>query len=112
MTLTSSQLMLIEQRVTNDGPSSTVAWLLWLFLGFLGAHRFYLGRTGTGILMLLTLGGLFVWWFIDLFLISGMIRSTRDQLRQRLTMDALAIGAAADGGPPRARPGIARTDAA
>jgi TM2 domain-containing membrane protein YozV len=39
--------------------------LLALFLGGLGAHRFYARKIGTGILMLLTGGGLGVWWLID-----------------------------------------------
>ena len=36
--------------------SKTVALLLCLFLGWLGVHRFYLGKIGTGILYALTTG--------------------------------------------------------
>lgn len=50
--------------------SASVACLLCLFLGFLGVHRFYLGKIGTGILMLLTLGGIGIWQMIDLFLLA------------------------------------------
>jgi len=43
--------------------------LLCWFLGVFGVHRFYVGKTGTGILQLLTLGGLFVWAMIDFVMI-------------------------------------------
>lgn len=45
------------------------AFLLTLLLGYFGIHRFYLGRVGTGILMLVTLGGLGIWYLIDLILV-------------------------------------------
>jgi len=43
--------------------------LLCLFAGGLGIHRFYAGKTGTGILMLLTGGGCGIWALIDLIMI-------------------------------------------
>lgn len=49
--------------------SFLVTWLLSLLLGVLGADRFYLGKIGTGIVKLLTLGGLGIWALIDLILV-------------------------------------------
>lgn len=44
--------------------------LLCILLGGLGVHRFYVGKIGTGILMLLTLGGLGIWVLVDLIMIA------------------------------------------
>jgi hypothetical protein len=50
-----------------------LAWLLWATLGWFGAHRFYLGRTPTALLMLFTLGGALLWWVVDAFLMGRML---------------------------------------
>lgn len=48
-----------------------VTWLLSLLLGFLGADRFYTGRFLTGGLKLVSLGGLGLWWVIDLVIVMA-----------------------------------------
>ena len=53
----------------SSEKNGLVVLLLCLFLGGLGIHRFYVGKIGTGILMIVTFGGLGVWWLIDLIMI-------------------------------------------
>ncbi len=56
------------------GPARhTVAWLLLIFLGLLGAHRFYLHKWLTGLLWLAT-GGLFLFgWLYDLWTLNQQV---------------------------------------
>ncbi|MFA5796497.1 MAG: TM2 domain-containing protein [Candidatus Woesearchaeota archaeon] len=44
--------------------------LVSIFVGWFGIDRFMMGKVGTGILKLITFGGLGIWWFIDLVLIA------------------------------------------
>lgn len=54
----------------EDGDYSSKAWsitlVLCILLGFIGFHRFYVGKAGTAILMLLTFGGFGIWILVDL----------------------------------------------
>ena len=81
--------------------SVVVAYLLLILLGSFGVHRFYAGATKSGAIML----GLFVlsrillfafvrafgflilgiWWFVDLFLLHGLISSYNNDLVGNLT---------------------------
>lgn len=65
----------------------------WLFTGLLGGHRFYLERTGTGILMLLTGGGAGIWWIVDFFLLRGMVRgfNAEQETRRRAGLPPVAL---------------------
>ena len=61
--------------------SRLAAALLCFFVGVLGVHRFYVGKVGTGILQLVTFGGLGIWALIDLILILvGTFRDKQDRL--------------------------------
>lgn len=56
------------QQQTSE-KNYIVMILLCFFLGGLGIHRFYVGKIGTGILMIITFGGLGIWALIDLIMI-------------------------------------------
>jgi TM2 domain-containing membrane protein YozV len=45
------------------------AFLLCLFFGMFGVHRYYVGKVATGLLQLFTVGGLGVWVLFDLLVI-------------------------------------------
>jgi TM2 domain-containing membrane protein YozV len=68
---------------TQQGQQSSLsqkrilpAALLCFFLGCFGVHRFYVGKVGTGVLQLLTFGGLGIWALVDFIMI--VIGSFRD----------------------------------
>ena len=64
------------ERSDISHRSRLLILLLCLFFGIFGAHRFYVGKIGTALLMALTLGGLGIWYLIDLLLIA--VGSFRD----------------------------------
>ncbi|WP_169253496.1 TM2 domain-containing protein [Brevibacterium sp. 'Marine'] len=62
--------------------SFVITWLLSMLFGVLGLDRFYTGRYLTGALKLLSLGGLGIWWIIDLgIVLAGGLRCGRAPLR-------------------------------
>jgi len=97
-----SQMMYDANR-----KSVGVAYLLLIFLGGFGAHRFYLGRSGTaaaqliltiiGIVLtvlavgLILLAVVWVWLFVDLFLVPGIAREENMRLANALTRGDLAF---------------------
>lgn len=85
-----------------------VAYLLWFFFGWMGAHRFYLGKVGTGLLYLATGGLLGFGWFVDAFLVPSLVREANLRLRYH---DALFGGGSMPQGvaAPRPKESIERT---
>lgn len=61
----SNQNTNVNGMMAGRARSKWVALLLCLFLGFIGAHKFYEGKTGMGVLYLLTLGLCGIGVFID-----------------------------------------------
>jgi TM2 domain-containing membrane protein YozV len=58
----------------TEAEKSSINWVklffISLFLGIFGIDRFYVGKKGDGVIKLLTLGGLGIWYIIDLFRIG------------------------------------------
>lgn len=55
--------------VVASNKNKWVTLALCVFLGFFGAHRFYVGKVGTGVLYIFTAGGLGFGWIIDMVMI-------------------------------------------
>ena len=71
-----------KPETVEVSPKSRLATtLLAWFLGEFGAHRFYLGKIGTGIVMFFTLGGLGIWAFIDFIMaVAGAMKDKEGKL--------------------------------
>ena len=85
-----------------EKKSLLVAYLLWFFLGYVGAHRFYLGRPLGGFIMLALsavtlvlalvsfgfLSFLWVvvglWWLVDALLIPGIVAGRNTRIADRV----------------------------
>ncbi|ALF88426.1 MULTISPECIES: TM2 domain-containing protein [Ralstonia solanacearum species complex] len=102
MNETAREIMLYDARKKSAG----VAYLWWFLLGFLGVHRFYVGRVGSAVAQAIAnvggtwlvvrdtgntagwvlgvLGGL--WVLVDLFLVPGMVRAYNTSLAERLSV--------------------------
>ena len=67
-----------------ERKSWTTTLILSILLGGLGVDRFYLGYTGLGIVKLLTCGGLWIWWLVDIILIAtGKMKDARGNELQK-----------------------------
>ena len=58
-----------QQFMPVSNKSKIVALLLCLFLGYLGVHRFYVGKVGTGVIWLVTCGCFGIGVLVDFIMI-------------------------------------------
>ena len=70
------------QGIDVPPKNKWVAFLLCLLLGYLGAHYFYVGKIGMGILYLLTLGLVGIGWIVDIVRI--LLDSFHDKYGRKL----------------------------
>ena len=70
-------------RRYKPGPIDfTAAWILLVFLGLIGIHRFYMRKWGTGILYLLTVGLLGIGYLYDLWTLNSQISEANQRMVQ------------------------------
>ncbi len=78
--LSTEQRQMFDQEYEKNSKSMLATYLLWFFLGGIGLHKFYLRKTGMGVLYIFT-GGLFViGWLIDIFLIPSQVRQVNETI--------------------------------
>jgi len=71
---------------TISPKSRLAAALLAFFLGVIGVHRFYVGKIGTGILQIVTIGGLGIWTLVDLIvIITGSFKDKEGRVLKNWT---------------------------
>jgi TM2 domain-containing membrane protein YozV len=74
----------LRQNAAQSERSWPVAFCFSIFLGFVGADRFYLGYALLGLVKLCTLGGLGFWWLLDiLLLLLGKMRDSEGGIVKR-----------------------------
>ena len=77
------------EEYRRKGKSKGTAYLLWFF----GLHYAYLGKWGMFILYLVTFAGLFIWWFVDLFRVGGMIEDHNKDIAMDIFRNMKAMSA-------------------
>lgn len=67
---------MIMARERNIG----IAYLLWLILGIIGAHKLYLKRPLMAVLYLFTAGLFLIGWLVDLFTMGEQVDACNDRI--------------------------------
>jgi TM2 domain-containing membrane protein YozV len=91
--MTDSQRMMFQSEITKVRKNRTTALLLTLFLGGIGAHHYYMGKVGLGILYTV-----FFWTFIpaivafiELFLIMKRVDRYNEGMSQEAAVKVKAL---------------------
>ena len=83
--LSEKELGIVTSEFEKRKKSQSVAWILWLFTGGIGGHRFYLGNTGYAIAMLLFNWATFgVWALIDAFFINKNVQKKNEEIEMEI----------------------------
>jgi TM2 domain-containing membrane protein YozV len=116
--LTPEEQEYVETELVKRSKSTLVAYLLLIFFGFFGAHRFYLGKKNTAIIQLILgivywvgdffyitgnmIGGILmfpyaIWALVDLFLTYRMVKQNKQEKEQEIIEQVLVNRSKASG---------------
>ena len=87
--ISTNRYLIYAKEYDNQKKSSVIAYILWLFLGIFGVHRFYVGDFFKGILLFFTLGGFFIGWLVDFVFLQKRIEEYNDALEIELLAKAI-----------------------
>ena len=79
---------LFVEEYRRKKKSTGVAYLLWFIIGL---HYIYLGKLGWQLFYWVTLGGLLIWCFIDLFRMPGMVRDYNKDIAMDVFRDLKVV---------------------
>lgn len=87
--ISTNRYLIYAKEYDNRKKSSVIAYILWLFLGIFGVHRFYVGDFFKGILLFFTLGGFIIGWLVDFVFLQKRIEEYNDALEIELLAKAI-----------------------
>ena len=87
--ISTNRYLIYAKEYDNQKKSSVIAYILWLFLGIFGVHRFYVGDFFKGILLFFTLGGFIICWLVDFVFLQKRIEKYNDALEIELLAKAI-----------------------
>ncbi len=76
-----------KRQYNKKKKSIAIGLLTWLF----GLHYIYLGKLKTWLLYIFTGGGILIWWIIDLFRLTGMIKEYNEEVAIEILSKLKAI---------------------
>jgi TM2 domain-containing membrane protein YozV len=84
--MTEDQKKMFAIKYGEGKKDVLVYYLLWFFLGLIGAHKFYMGKVGLGVAYLFTGGFLAIGWFIDLFAGANEVKKYNEQVAMKVKL--------------------------
>jgi TM2 domain-containing membrane protein YozV len=85
--LTTDQRLMFDHEYEKKKKTMVDAYLLWFFLGGIGICKFYLKKTGLGMIYIFTYGLFVVGWIIDAFITAKQVHSMNESIAKEIVLE-------------------------